>query len=115
MLPSLPMYRLFIYAAAGRWADAERFRAELRRPGGDLSGGRDTAFADLIFGDREPIVRFLSTKAGQRRWAENVLFGCHPFNDPLWKDERFRSATRALTVEPCPLAKPWPIPPRPRR
>ena len=32
---------VFAYAAAGRWVDAERVRAQLRRPGGDPSGGVD--------------------------------------------------------------------------
>jgi serine/threonine-protein kinase len=113
--PSLSMYRLFAYAIAGRWADAERLRAELHRPGTDVSDGRDAAFSDLVFGDREPMVRLLSTTSGQRRWAEIAALGCHPFNDLLWSDERFRTAMRALAVEPCPVAKPWPIAPRPGR
>ncbi|MEJ7812514.1 MAG: hypothetical protein WKG32_19035, partial [Gemmatimonadaceae bacterium] len=105
---------LFVYAAAGRWADAERVRAQLRRPGGDLSGGTDAAFAELVFGDREPLVRLLMTGEGQRRWYNSTTgFGCNPFLDPLWADARFRAAMRALAVEACPLARPWPLPPRP--
>ena len=106
---------LFAYAAAGRWAEAERMRVELRRPGGDLSGGIDAAFAELVFGDREPLVRLLMTTDGQRRWYDAVGFGCSPLNDPLWADARFGGAMRALTVEPCPLARQWPLPPRPTR
>jgi serine/threonine-protein kinase len=101
------------YAAAGRWADAERVRARLRRPGGDPSGGAMAAFAELVFGDREPLVRLLTTAAGQRRWldAQGAL-GCNPLLDPLWSDARFVAAMRALAVERCPLATPWPVPPR---
>ena len=105
---------IFAYAAAGRWADAERIRAELHGPDGDLSGGIDVAFADYVLGDREPLVRLLTTEAGQRRWHEQYLFGCNPLIDPLWSDERFVAAMRKLTIEPCRLARPWPIPPRPR-
>jgi serine/threonine-protein kinase len=104
---------LFAYAAAGRWADAERIRTELHRPDGDRSGGIDVAFADFIFGDREPLVSLLATDAGLRRWHEQYLFGCNPLLDPLWSDARFQAAMRKLTVEPCRLARPWPIPPRP--
>ena len=98
------------YAAAGRWTDADRLRAKLRRAGGDPSGGVMAAFAELVFGDREPLVRLLSTAAGQRRWidAEGAL-GCHPLLDPLWADARFRTAMRRLSVEECALARPWPF------
>ena len=80
----------------------------------DRSGGIEVAFADFVFGDREPLVRLLMTDAGQRRWHEQYLFGCNPLLDPLWSDERFQAAMQKLTVEPCRLARPWPIPPRPR-
>jgi len=106
--PQLPSFQLFTYAAAGRWADAERMRAELRRPGGDRSGGVDAAFAELLFGDHEPLVRLMSTEAGQRHWH---FLGCNPFLDPLWSDQRFRSAMHTLDIEPCPLARPWPFRP----
>ncbi|MEJ7813395.1 MAG: hypothetical protein WKG32_23510, partial [Gemmatimonadaceae bacterium] len=70
-------------------------------------------FAELVFGDREPLVRLLTTAAGQRRWidAQGAL-GCNPLLDPLWADPGFRGAMRALAVETCPLARPWPLPPR---
>jgi serine/threonine-protein kinase len=104
---------LLAYAAAGRWSDAERFREQLRRPGGDPSGGVVAGFADLVFGDREPLVRLLTTAAGQRAWLDSEGgFGCHPLLDPLWADERFRAAMRGRGVEACPLARPWPVPPR---
>jgi Flp pilus assembly protein TadD len=103
---------IFAYATAGRWADAERVRAELRRPGGDHAGGIEAAFADFVFGDREPLLRLLTTEAGQRRWFDQYLFGCNPMIDPLWSDERFVIAMRKLTIEACPLARPWSFPSR---
>ncbi|MEO6528522.1 MAG: protein kinase [Gemmatimonadaceae bacterium] len=112
MHPDAPGQRsllLFAYAAAGRWADAERVRAQLNRPGGDPSGGVMAAFAELVFGDREPLVRLLTTEVGQRRWR---MFGCNPLLDPLWADARFVTAMRRLAVKACPLARPWPLPPR---
>jgi hypothetical protein len=72
------------------------------------------AFAELVFGDREPLVRLLSTEAGQRRWMRvQGALGCNPLLDPLWADARFRAAMRRLSAGACPLARPWPLPPRP--
>jgi hypothetical protein len=100
---------LFAYPAADRLADAERLRSWLQRPGGDRSGGVEAAFAELVLGDAEPLVRLLTTEAGQRRWIRaNVGFGCNPLLDPLRMDARFRTAMRRLEVTPCPLAQPWP-------
>ena len=103
---------VYAYAASGRWADAERVRTQLRRQGGSIDGGVATALADLVFGDREPALRLLATESGRRRWYAGVGFGCHPMLDPLWVDARFRAAMRAFGVEPCPLARPWHLPPR---
>jgi serine/threonine-protein kinase len=104
---------IFAYASAGRWADVERLRAELRGPGGDRDGGFEVAFADFVLGDREPLVRLLTTDASQRRWHVHYLFGCNPMIDPLWSDERFVTAMRKMMIEPCALARPWPFPLRP--
>jgi serine/threonine-protein kinase len=105
--------RLFAYAAAGRWGDAERVRARLHKPGGDLSGGVETAFADFVFGDKEPLIRVLTTRDGQRRWFDTFVgIACNPFVDPLWADTRYRAAMRDLGVAPCPQARPWPLPQR---
>jgi hypothetical protein len=72
--------------------------------------------AALAFGDREPLLRTVTTSADQRRYIEaGALFGCNPILDPLWADARFRDAMRALQVETCALARPWPLPPRPAR
>ena len=111
--PGLKSVLLFAYAASGRWEDAERLRSRLRAPGGDPSSGADAAFAELIFGNREPLLRLVMTESGQRKWVDaNAGFGCSPLIDPLWSDARFRSAMRALAMDPCPLARAWPIAPR---
>jgi serine/threonine-protein kinase len=114
--PSLQAALLLAYAAAGRRADAERMRAELERPDADRSGGIVTAFADLVLGDRDPLVELLQTPAGQRRWLDTGgAFGCNPLLDPLWDDGRFRAAMAEIGVAPCPLARPWPWQPAARR
>jgi serine/threonine-protein kinase len=112
--PRLRSALLFAYAAAGRWADAEQVRAQLRRVGGKRSDGTESAFAALVFGESEPLVHVLTTPVGQRRYiASGGAIGCNPLFDPLWSDARFRTAMRALTVEACPLARRWPVQARP--
>ena len=111
---------LFAYAAAGRWRDVERMRAQLRAPGGDRSGGVLPALADLVLGDREPLVRLLLTWAQQRRWQElsrpmGVVIGCNPILDPVWSDERYRVAMRHPGLVPCPPRRPWRLPERPKK
>jgi serine/threonine-protein kinase len=108
--PRVSGFLVYAYAAAGRWGDAERLRAQLHRPGGDRSGGSEAALADLVFGDREPAIRLLTTNLGKRAWL--MGFGCNPLIDPLWADERFRAVMRGVHIEPCPLARPWRFPPR---
>jgi TolB-like protein/tetratricopeptide (TPR) repeat protein len=99
------------YAAAGRWAEAERIRREFG-PGASESSV-EAAFAELVFGNRDPLVRLLITETGRRRWyVTHMGFGCNPLIDPLWEDPRFPAAMRSLAIEPCPLARPWPLPPR---
>jgi serine/threonine-protein kinase len=108
---------LYAYAAAGRWDVLERMRAQLHAPGGDRTGGVLSAVADLVLGDREPIVRLITTPTDRRllfamlrRTAAGT--GCNPLVDPLWADARYRAAMRDLGVAPCPKARPWPITPR---
>ena len=105
------------YAVSGRWADAQRIREQLHRPGADQIDGVQAAFTDLVFGDREPLVRILTSNAGIHRFVSaGGILGCNPEIDPLWPDERFRARMDELGIERCALARPWPIrpPARPR-
>jgi len=105
---------VFAYAAEGRWDEAARIRARLHRQDVALLDGTEPAFADLVFGDPEPLVRILSSAEGERRYLMGGgVLGCNPVLDPLWADVRFRTAMRKLTIEPCPLARRWPLPPNP--
>ena len=99
---------LFAYAAANRWADAERMRAQLHSSTGGATDV-DAAFADLVFGDPEPALRLLRSERGRRQWYGELGFGCHPFLDPLHNDPRFREVLDDLNVQPCPYARPWPL------
>jgi serine/threonine-protein kinase len=101
---------LFAYAAAGRWADAARVRDQIRRPGADQFDGLQAGIADAIFGDREPLLRALTSDAGLKRFEKvGGILGCEPMFDPLWSDARFRDKMHALGVEQCTFVRPWPI------
>jgi len=39
------------------------------------------------------------------------IVGCNPLFDPLWSAARFRAAMQRLTIDPCPLVRPWPFTP----
>ena len=80
-------------------------RARLRRSEGNPDGGPEAGLAALVFGDAEPLVRLLTTEAGQRRYINVDLLGCNPLLDPLWADARFRAAMRRLSVAACPLGR----------
>jgi tetratricopeptide (TPR) repeat protein len=98
------------YAAAGRWGDAARLRDELHRRWDNRLGWADVEIADMVLGDREPIVRVLTSKASLLRIAATGgIFGCNPLFGPLWNDARFVAAMRKLEVAACPLARAWPL------
>jgi hypothetical protein len=101
---------VFAYAAADRWPDAQRIREQLQRPGGNEFDGVAAPLAELVFGNPDPLIRFLTSDAGMRQFQKAGGFvGCNPLFDPLWSDQRFRKAMQAWTIEPCALARPWPI------
>ena len=108
---------LYAYAAAGRWDDVQRMRAELRRPSGDHSGGVLPALADYVLGDREPLLHLITTQTDRRQLfnmlqATGAGQGCNPLVEPLWADDRYRAVMRDFGVGPCPQARPWTFPQR---
>jgi serine/threonine-protein kinase len=105
---------IFAYASAGRWSEVDRMQAQLRVPGRDPTGGLVSGFADLVRGDREPLIKLLSTRDGVRRWTTVLRgCGCNPLTDPLWSDQRYVAALHTLGFSPCRLARPWSLPARP--
>lgn len=102
---------IFAYAAAGRWGDAARVRDEIRGRPDSPEQRMESAFADLVFGDREPMIRLLTPEPRLNVYPIGNGFGCNPFLDPLWSDPRFVAAMRRLSVQPCTLTQPWPFVP----
>ena len=69
----------------------------------------------MVFGDREPLLRLLTSAEGQRRYEyPGGVLGCNPLLDPLRSDARFGAAMRSLGVEVCPLVEAWPFEGEPR-
>lgn len=95
------------YAAAGRWDTAQQLRSELNRT--DASGGVQAAYAEFVFGNREPLLRLFETQAGMRKVYDTMSwFGCNPLFEPLANEPRFLAALRRVDVQLCPLTTPWP-------
>lgn len=104
---------VYVYAAAGHWDDAARLREKLHGGSIALLDGTERAFADMVFGDPEPLARLLSSASGAQRYQmAGGALGCNPLLDPLWESARFREAMRRLTIERCPEGAGWRLPPR---
>jgi len=113
--PRMSFALLLADAVSGRWADADQIRSRLRAEGDEM-GSAIPAFAELVFGNREPLLRIFTSSEGQHRYVGvGGFFGCDPMLDPLWDEPRFRAAMAKLSVPPCALARPWPFTPRPTR
>ena len=120
--PSLPGTLgalVLAYAAAGRWTDAERVRAQIaraheqRRPRkGDTLSYDDLASA-LAFGipptERASVIQRID-------WTDLVsimLGSCDPILDPLKTDSAFKPVAQRLGIDMCTDTTPWPVRTRP--
>jgi len=97
----------FAFAASGRWVQYDSVRRQAiqqRRSTHPL----DAALIALAGGDREPMVRYLSSFEGQQKWNAVFYSLCAPLLIPLRHDRR----VAAFAGKSCPAVA-WPIPPRP--
>jgi tetratricopeptide (TPR) repeat protein len=122
--PSLPGTLgalVLAYAAAGRWTDAERVRAQiahahelrLARKGDTLS--YDDLASALAFGippgERASVIQRID-------WTDLVsimLGSCDPLLDPLKTDPAFKMVAQRLGIDMCADVTPWPIRKTPTR
>ena len=103
------MYMMFGYAAAGRWADAERVRAILNREGGN-SPHFIKGIADLTFGKPDAAFSEIERGIEQREpLFQDLSLPCDPLFDPLKSNPRFDALARRLGAKTCPASGPWPI------
>jgi tetratricopeptide (TPR) repeat protein len=101
---------VYAYASAGRRADAERLRAELHTRTTPADSA-DAAFADLVLGDAEPLLRLLEDHDKRRTWYRYSLgLGCNPMLDPLRDEPRFRAVLRDIGTVQCTLPQLWTLP-----
>jgi tetratricopeptide (TPR) repeat protein len=96
------------YAAAGRWADAERLRQEIERPGNSVVTPGDKLTARMVFRDLPGA--FAVFEQMTRTRSTQTAFGCDPLYAPLRKDPRFATILNRVGAKVCATTTPWPIP-----
>ncbi|HEY5086326.1 MAG TPA: serine/threonine-protein kinase [Gemmatimonadaceae bacterium] len=120
--PSLPGVQgdlVLVYAAAGRWSDAERVRAAIQlahdrlAPRGGDAMSLDDLEAALAFGVPASAGSALIQRIDWKSVQAGGTFGlCFPIFDSLRREPAFIAAERRMGASPCPYATPWPIKPR---
>ena len=102
-------YLIFGYAAAGRWADAARLRAELLQSNAHTRY-LDLLFAHVSFGDRKSA---LDAFEQYTRIGMDIALNCDPGLDPVKSEPRFIAIVQRFGSQICPATTPWPIQPPP--
>lgn len=114
LYPDAPGWRsqlIFAYAAAGRWADADRLRRELARMGDGQALMVERALAEVAWGDRNTLISLLQRDEGRRAWVRTFGYiGCDPLLDPVRNDPRFGAMMRGAGIVECHPAKPFRLP-----
>ena len=104
---------VFGYAAAGRWADADRQRALMTREKTGNSPNEQQMIVHLAYGEREAAMDALERSVAAREPLIAIMsIPCDPLLDPLKGSPRFASLMRRLGARACPASGTWPIPPR---
>ena len=107
---------IFAYAAAGRWADAERLRDERARTTTGRPANWAAAVTALAFDDRAAALAAL--ERGLEEGARDMMRGaefvnCAPTFQRLATEPRFVALMARHGLPICPATTPWPIRPRP--
>jgi serine/threonine-protein kinase len=105
---------VFGYAAAGRWSDAARVRAQLDREQGGNSPNFQRMIAAIAFGEYDKAMAFLERSVSAREpmlWPTSLP--CDPTYDPLKANPRFAALMQRLGARACAPTIAWPIGKRP--
>ena len=107
---------LFGYAAAGRWSDVDRQRAQLERESWEPNYSR--MVADLVEGDTAAAMTSLERGvAAREQYLGIISMPCDPLFDPLKTNRRFATLMGRIGARACPATLAWPVgrrPPGPR-
>jgi len=103
--PGLEAAQAFAYAAAGRWADADRMRASVEAKGG-ANYGLD-AYVHELFGDRAGALNGFESL--MRTGFSGAPVGCDPLFDRFKSEPRFLAVLAHWKVRPCPATVKWPV------
>ena len=116
LAPGARAYRVWEFALAGRWPEADR---ELAAVDHTITGGSrdfDLAVANLALGNKAAALDALERAVRARSfYATATAFGCDPTFGPLKSEPRFLAVVKALGQGMCPATAKWPIPARTAR
>lgn len=102
---------LLAYAAAGRWADVDRYRRMAPAAEKKLFG--DSYQYLLVTSQHEPLLKQIEKEGAKERVSIGGSAGqCHSILDRLKQEARYIAAMEKMGVRVCTLTSPWPFPKR---
>ena len=100
--PGAVAYLAFAYAAAARWADVDRLRAEEVARGPGRANRAQLAAIAVLKGDHDAAMAELERSVARHDLIGVTVFpGCEPLYAPLRADARFRALLSRLEIVPC--------------
>lgn len=109
-VPDVRGYLIFMYAAAGDWANAKKWRANIFESKEGAAADPDRFHAALAFGDRAQALGYLEKAFAQRSYAAySGSPGCDPMLDILKNEPRYIALMRSAGIHICPVRVKWPI------
>jgi TolB-like protein/tRNA A-37 threonylcarbamoyl transferase component Bud32/Flp pilus assembly protein TadD len=116
LAPDARASRVWEFALAGRWTEAER---ELAATDRTITGGSrdvDLAMAYTALGNKAAALDALERAARAHSfYIANTALGCDPTFGPLKSEPRFLAVVKALGQGICAATPKWPIPTRTRQ
>jgi serine/threonine-protein kinase len=102
--------RVLALAAAQRWPDARRLRAEVLADRDPRRSDGDRIFAALAFGERDAAMQAMERAIASHEFQTvSGNPGCDPMLQPLRADAEFLATLRRLGLTLCAATAPWPV------